>query len=127
MADMYLDKTRILTAQNLLQVLNSDEVVTPIDDTFNLDSATYGIYRSWGKKPQNAPKNCVAWAKYFTLRFVADSDQALFQIAIDTSNNIFTRTKGGSPVSWMAWKQIGGVIANAISSLYRSSFRKVAM
>ena len=112
MANIYIDKTEILTLKNLIQALFSDEMVNNIDDSFDMDNARPGIYRSWGKKPINAPSDCVAWAKYFTIPFIEGNSNAMIQLVIDTDGNLFTRSKGGSPVRWGQWHIVpfGGVI-----------------
>lgn len=103
MADIYIDKTKILTLKNLIQALFSDEMVNNIDDSFDMDNARSGIYRSWGKKPINAPSDCEAWAKYFTIPFIEGSSNAMIQLVIDTNGSLFVRAKGGSPSRWGQW------------------------
>lgn len=101
--DFVMKSDQVLTTKNLIQALFSDELVNVVDDSFNMNNASPGIYRSWGKKPINTPNQCLAWAKYFVIPFVEGYSDAMFQVAIDTNGNMFTRTKGGSPAVWNPW------------------------
>ena len=101
--DYAMKSDKILTIKNLVQTLFSDELVTIVDDSFDMNNAVPGIYRSWGKKPINTPNECVAWAKYFVIPFAEGDKDNFFQIAIDINGNIFTRAKGGNPVRWTSW------------------------
>ena len=101
--DYAMKSDKVLTAKNLIQALFSDELVNIVDDNFDMNNARPGIYRSWGKKPINTPNQCLAWAKYFVIPFVEGYSDAMFQVAIDTNGNMFTRTKGGSPAVWNPW------------------------
>lgn len=101
--DYVMKSDKVLTAKNLIQTLFSNELVNDVDDSFDMNNARSGIYRSWGKKPINAPNNCVAWAKYFVIPFIEGDSNSMFQVAIDTNGNMFIRTKGGSPATWIPW------------------------
>lgn len=100
--DYVMKSDKVLTVKNLIQALLSDELVNLVDDNFDMNNASPGIYRSWGKKPINAP-NCLAWAKYFVIPFVEGDPNNLIQIAIDSNGNIFIRTKSGTPANWNPW------------------------
>lgn len=101
--DYVMKSDKVLTAKNLIQALFSDELVNDIDDSFDMNNARPGIYRSWGKKPINAPNNAIAWAKYFVIPFVGGDSDFMFQVAIDSNGNMFIRTRGGSPAAWNLW------------------------
>ena len=101
--DYVMKSDQVLTTKNLIQALFSDELVNIVDDNFDMNNARPGIYRSWGKKPINTPNHCLAWAKYFVIPFVEGDSDDIFQVAIDTNGNMFTRTKGGSPAAWNPW------------------------
>jgi hypothetical protein len=104
--DYVMKSDQVLTTKNLIQALFSDELVNDVDDSFDMNNASAGIYRSWGKKPINAPDNAVAWAKYFVIPFIGGNSDAMFQIAIDVNGNMFTRAKGGSPATWIPWHRV---------------------
>lgn len=101
--DFVMKSDKVLTTKNLIQALFSDELVNVVDDNFDMNNASPGIYRSWGKKPINAPNQCLAWAKYFVIPFVEGDSDDMIQIAIDSNGNIFIRTKGGQPPAWNLW------------------------
>lgn len=104
--DYVMKSDKVLTAKNLIQALFSDELVNIVDDNFDINNARPGIYRSWGKKPINAPNNCAAWAKYFVIPFIEGDSNSMFQIAIDTNGNMFVRSKGGNPATWISWHRV---------------------
>lgn len=101
--DYAMKSDQVLTTKNLIQALFSDELVNYVDDSFDMNNASPGIYRSWGKKPINAPDNALPWAKYFVIPFIEGNSNAMFQVVIDINGNIFTRAKGGDPAVWIAW------------------------
>ena len=101
--DYVMKSDKVLTVKNLVQALFSDELVTLVDDSFDMNNAVSGIYRSWGKKPINTPNQCLPWAKYFVIPFVEGDSDDIFQVAIDSNGNMFTRTKGGRPAAWNPW------------------------
>lgn len=104
--DYVMKSDKALTTKTLIQALFSDELVNIVDDSFDMNNARPGIYRSWGKKPINTPNDCVAWAKYFAVPFVEGDSNSMFQIAIDTNGNMFTRAKGGDPATWLSWHRV---------------------
>lgn len=104
--DYVMKSDKVLTVKNLIQALFSDELVNIVDDSFDMNNASPGIYRSWGKKPINTPNQCLAWAKYFVIPFIEGDPNNLFQIAIDTNENMFIRTRGGSPAVWNPWHSV---------------------
>lgn len=104
--DYVMKSDQVLTTKNLIQALLSDELVNDVDDSFDMNNARPGIYRSWGKKPINAPNNCVAWAKYFVIPFIEGNSASMFQVAIDVNANIFIRAKGGDPANWNSWRTV---------------------
>lgn len=104
--DYVMKSDKVLTVKNLIQALFSDELVNIVDDNFDMNSAQPGIYRSWGKKPINAPNQCAAWAKYFAVPFIEGNSASMFQVVIDTNGNVFTRVKGGSPANWNSWHTV---------------------
>ena len=104
--DYAMKSDKVLTVNNLIQALFSDELVNVVDDSFDMANARPGIYRSWGKKPINAPNQCLAWAKYFVIPFIEGNSDNMIQLAIDTNTNIFTRVKGGTPAVWRPWYKV---------------------
>ena len=80
--------------------------VVVVDDNFDMNNTSPGIYRSWGKKPINAPNQCLPWAKYFVIPFVEGDSDFMFQVAIDSNGNMFIRTRGGSPAAWNLWHMV---------------------
>lgn len=104
--DFVMKSDKVLTVKNLIQALFSDELVNIVDDKFDMNNALPGIYRSWGKKPINIPNQCLPWAKYFVIPFIEGDSDDIFQVAIDTNGNIFTRTKGGFPAAWNSWRSV---------------------
>lgn len=104
--DYVMKSDQVLTTKNVIQALFSDELVNLVDDKFDMNNASPGIYRSWGKKPINTPSQCLPWAKYFVVPFVEGDPNNLFQIAIDTNANIFIRTRGGQPPLWNIWHTV---------------------
>lgn len=104
--DYVMKSDQVLTTKNLIQALFSDELVNDVDDSFDMNNASPGIYRSWGKKPINAPDNAIAWAKYFVIPFIEGNSASMFQVAIDVNANIFTRAKGGDPATWIPWHRV---------------------
>lgn len=104
--DYVMKSDKVLTVKNLIQTLFSDELVNIVDDNFDMNNARPGIYRSWGKKPSNVSNDCAAWAKYFVIPFVSGDSTSMFQIAIDTNGNMFTRAKGGDPATWISWRRV---------------------
>ena len=101
--DYVMKSDQVLTTKNLIQALFSDELVNVVDDSFDMNNASPGIYRSWGKKPINAPSNAAAWAKYFVIPFFEGDSNNIFQVAIDTNGNMCIRAKGGQPPTWNPW------------------------
>lgn len=73
-----------------------------IDNTSDLNTVPLGFVRSFGSKPQNAPKDLQPWAIYFTIA-MDDAENTLAQLGIDSNGNIFGRTKGGDPAKWNEW------------------------
>ena len=102
--DYVMKSDQVLTTKNLIQALFSDELVNVVDDSFDMNNASPGIYRSWGKKPINAPNNALPWAKYFVIPFIAGDSNAMIQVVIDISGNMFIRAKGGDPAQWSQWR-----------------------
>lgn len=104
--DFVMKSDQVLTTKNLIQALFSDELVNVVDNSFDMNNASPGIYRSWGKKPINTPNYCQPWAKYFAIPFVEGDSDDMIQIAIDSNGNIFIRTKGGQPAAWNLWHSV---------------------
>lgn len=104
--DYVMKSDKVLTTKNLIQALFSDELVNDVDDRFDMNNASPGIYRSWGKKPINTPNQCLSWAKYFVIPFIEGNSDSMFQVAIDTNGNMFTRAKGGDPATWHPWHMV---------------------
>ena len=90
---------------DLLKYLLNGQSQTYVDDSFDLNSADIGTYRSWGKKPKNAPNDAEAWCLYIVGYFV-ESEDSKYEIALDTDGNIYCRTLAGSPLKWNSWRKI---------------------
>lgn len=90
---------------DLLKYLLNGQSQTYVDDSFDLSSADIGTYRSWGKKPKNAPNDAEAWCLYMVGYFV-ESEGNKYEIALDTDGNIYCRTLAGSPLKWSSWRKI---------------------
>lgn len=90
---------------DLLKYLLNGQSQTYVDDSFDLNSADIGTYRSWGKKPKNAPNDAEAWCLYM-VGYFGDSAGNKYEIALDTDGNIYCRTLAGNPSKWNTWKGI---------------------
>lgn len=90
---------------SLMNYLLSGQSQTYVDDSFDLNSAGIGVYRSWGKIPKNAPNGITAWCLYM-VGYFSESEGSKFEIALDGSGNICYRTLVGAPLTWSPWRKI---------------------
>lgn len=90
---------------DILASLLNGQSQTYVNDSFDLNSADIGVYRSWGKKPKNAPSDSMPWCLYM-VGFLSESEGSKYEIALDTDANIYYRVLAGSPLRWKPWKKI---------------------
>ena len=95
---------------SLMNYLLSGQSQIYVDDSFDLNSADIGVYRSWGKKPKNAPSDSMPWCLYM-VGFLSESKGSKYEIALDTDANIYYRVLSGSPLSWRLWQKITATVA----------------
>lgn len=93
----------------LVSLLNGQNR-TYVDDSFDLNSADIGVYRSWGKTPKNAPNGITAWCLYM-VGYFSETEGSKFEFALDTDANIYYRVLSGSPLSWRLWQKITATVA----------------
>lgn len=96
---------------SLMNYLLSGQSQTYVDDSFDLNSAGIGVYRSWGKTPKNAPNGITAWCLYM-VGYFSESEGSKFEIALDGSGSICYRTFVGLPLSWSLWQKINTTVVN---------------
>ena len=94
----------VMKSDILVSLLNGQNQ-TYVDDSFDLNSADIGTYRSWGKKPKNAPNDAEAWCLYI-VGYFGDSAGNKYEIVLDTDGNIYSRTLAGNPSKWNTWRKI---------------------
>lgn len=95
---------------SLMSYLLSGQSQIYVDDSFDLNSADIGVYRSWGKKPKNAPSDSMPWCLYM-VGFLSESEGSKYEITLDTDANIYYRVLSGSPLSWRLWQKITATVA----------------
>ena len=95
---------------SLMSYLLSGQSQIYVDDSFDLNSADIGVYRSWGKKPKNAPSDSMPWCLYM-VGFLSESECSKYEITLDTDANIYYRVLSGSPLSWRLWQKITATVA----------------
>ena len=88
-----------------MNYLLSGQSQTYIDDSFDLNSAGIGVYRSWGKTPKNAPNGISPWCLYM-VGCVSISDGNKYEIALDAGCCIYCRVLSGFPINWTPWKNV---------------------